>query len=197
MSIYKAIIPGEPTTKKNSQKIIKNPKTERPMIIQSDKYRLYEKVAGYYLPKLERPISEAVNVRCIFYRSTRRRFDLTNGLEAIHDILVKYGVLSDDNFDIVAGVDGSRVFIDKEHPRVEIYIDPLKDMTLKTFLYCTADIIEQYPDYSDWVRMELAQKIATRIMKAAKVTKTYDANCNAYKFEATLNIIRSDEEGPT
>lgn len=197
MSIYKAIIPGEPTTKKNSQKIINNPKTKRPMIIQSDKYRLYEKVAGYYLPKLERPISEAVNVRCIFYRSTRRRFDLTNGLEAIHDILVKYGVLSDDNFDIVAGVDGSRVYIDKERPRVEIYIEPLEDMTIKTILYCTTEIIEQYPDYSEWIRMEMAQKMATRIMKAAKVKKAYDSNHNAYKFEATMHIIPNDEEGPT
>ncbi len=52
--------------------------------------------------------------------------DKSNLEEAIHDILVKYGILSDDNRDVVASTDGSRVYYDKENPRAEIVISPLK-----------------------------------------------------------------------
>ena len=38
------------------------------------------------------------------------------------DILVDAGILEDDNSNIVAGHDGSRVLYDKENPRTEILI---------------------------------------------------------------------------
>ena len=120
--IYEAMIPLNPRSKKNSQKIIKNPRTKQLMIVQSDKYKEYEKDAGWFLRRPARPIETPVNVRCIFYRSNAIRCDLTNLLEAIDDILVKYGILADDNFKIIAGHDGSRVYIDKDHPRTEVYI---------------------------------------------------------------------------
>jgi Holliday junction resolvase RusA-like endonuclease len=56
---------------------------------------------------------------------TKRRVDLTNLLEAIDDILVKYGVLEDDNYNIIDNHDGSRVYYDKENPRTEITINLL------------------------------------------------------------------------
>ena len=52
-----------------------------------------------------------------------RRVDLANLLEATCDILTHYGVLKDDNSRIVASHDGSRVLLDREHPRAEIYIE--------------------------------------------------------------------------
>lgn len=125
MTIYQAMIPLNPKTKKNSQKIISHPKTRRPMIIQSKEYEQYERDAGWFLIKPAEPISEPVNIKCTFYRDSRRRVDLTNLLEAIDDILVKYKIIKDDNFEIIAGHDGSRVYIDKEHPRTEIAIEPM------------------------------------------------------------------------
>ena len=53
--------------------------------------------------------------------------DLTNLLEAIDDILVSYGVLSDDNFTVIVSHDGSRVYIDKENPRTEITIESIEN----------------------------------------------------------------------
>jgi Holliday junction resolvase RusA-like endonuclease len=53
---------------------------------------------------------------------TRRKVDLTNLLEAIDDVMVKAGLLADDNADIVQSHDGSRVLYDKDRPRTEIYI---------------------------------------------------------------------------
>jgi len=95
------------------------------MVIQSDRYRQYEKDSAIFLRKYSRqdPIDEPVNLKCLFYRKDRRPIDLINLLEAIQDILVKYGILKDDNSNIVASTDGSRVFYDKENPRTEIVIE--------------------------------------------------------------------------
>lgn len=121
MIIYEAMIPLNPKTKKNHQKIITI--KGRPMIVQSEAYREYEKNAGWFLKKPSKPIDYPVQVKCVFYRDSRRRCDLTNLLEAIDDILVKYKVLADDSFNIIYSHDGSRVFVDKEKPRTEITIE--------------------------------------------------------------------------
>lgn len=63
-----------------------------------------------------------VQVKCLFYRDTKRRVDLTNLLEAIDDILVKAGVLVDDNCNVLVSHDGSRVFLGSKEPRTEVYI---------------------------------------------------------------------------
>lgn len=125
MVLYNAMIPLNPKTKKNNQKIIKNPRTKALMIVQSDSYKKYEKDAGWFLRKPSKPISQPVNIKCIFYRDSARRCDLTNLLEAIDDILIKYGVIADDNFTIIHSHDGSRVYIDKTHPRTEIVIEDI------------------------------------------------------------------------
>ena len=118
--VYSAVIKTEPKTKKNSQKIIINKRTRRPMLVQSEDYLLYERQAGLFLPKLKEPINQPVNIRAHFYRRTRHRVDLTNLLEALDDILVKNKIIADDDFKIVMGHDGSRVYIDKDNPRTEV-----------------------------------------------------------------------------
>lgn len=125
--LYEAMIPLNPRTKKNTQQIVINKKTGRPFIMQNSKYKEYEQNCGYFLKKLPEPISEPVNVKCVFYRETRIRCDLTNLLEAIDDVLVTYGVLADDNFTVIVGHDGSRVYIDKKNPRTEITIETVEN----------------------------------------------------------------------
>ena len=95
------------------------------MVIPSAKYKKYEKACAEYLPQLTEPIEEEVNVCCTYYMPTRRRVDLVNLEEATLDVLVKYGVLADDNSNIVVTMDGSRVYYDKENPRTEITIMPI------------------------------------------------------------------------
>lgn len=115
-------IPLNPVTKKNHMQIVSNGK--RPFVIQSTAYREYEKNAMYFIRPLG--IDYPVNVKCLFYMKTHRRVDLVNLLEAIDDILVKAGAFKDDNCEIVAGHDGSRVYYDKERPRTEIYIEEIE-----------------------------------------------------------------------
>lgn len=129
MILYEAMIPLNPKTKKNNQKIIRNKRTGAYMIVQSDAYKDYEQQAGWFLTrKPSEPISKPVNVRCIFYRDSDRRCDLTNLLEAIDDILVHHGILSDDNFHVIYSHDGSRVFIDRDKPRTEIVIEDIQEI---------------------------------------------------------------------
>ena len=117
------VIKGNPITKKNSQRIVLV--KGRPMILPSAKFKEYEKICALFMPKVKEPITEAVNVKCLYYMETRRHVDLVNLEEATLDILVRYGVLEDDNSLIVWSMDGSRVLYDKITPRVEIEIEPI------------------------------------------------------------------------
>lgn len=113
------VIPIEPRTKKNSQQIIIA--GGRPMIIPSKSYKEFEEAALWYIEKIG--IDYPVNVKAHFYMKTKRRVDLTNLLEALDDVLVKGGMLIDDNYKIIASHDGSRVFFDKDNPRIEVEIE--------------------------------------------------------------------------
>ena len=120
---YRYVVRLTPVSKKNSQQIITNSKTGRPMVIPSKAYRDYEKNAPWFLtPKPKKPIDYPINLQCLFYMPTHRKCDLVNMLECIQDVLVKAGVLVDDNFAVVESVDGSKVLYDKNNPRTEIYI---------------------------------------------------------------------------
>ena len=121
------VIPLAPVTKKNSQTIAINRKTGKPFVLPSKKYQEYEYAAGYFLKAGTDARQYPVNVKCLFYMPTRRRVDLTNLLEAIDDILTRYGVVPDDNSDFIAGHDGSRVLYDHDNPRTEITITELKE----------------------------------------------------------------------
>lgn len=110
-----------PISKKNSQRIMVNRKTGKPFIMPSEQYKQYERDAAWFVPR-RKPIDAPVNIKCLFYMPTRRKVDLTNLLESIDDVLVKTGLLADDNSDIVQSHDGSRVLYDKFRPRTEIII---------------------------------------------------------------------------
>lgn len=121
----KYLIPVAPVSKKNSQRIVTNRITGKPFIIQSQQYEDFEATASYFLkPKPEQPIDYPVTVKCLFYMPTRRKVDTSNLVAAVHDILVKFRILADDNRDIIASTDGTRTYYDKTNPRVEIEINP-------------------------------------------------------------------------
>ncbi len=116
---------GAPIVKKNTQRSMW--RYGRPFIYYSKQYKEWAEAAGYEIMAQGRPaepIAEPVILRCLFYMPTRRRVDLSALYEGIQDVLVQSGVLADDNFNIVAGHDGSRVLIDKDNPRTEVAILP-------------------------------------------------------------------------
>lgn len=124
--IIKFTIPLQPISKKNSQQIFVNSRTGKPFIAPSKKYKEYEAAAAWFIPKRV-IINQPVNVKCLFFMKNRQKCDLTNMLEAIDDVMVKVGLLADDNYTIVQSHDGSRILHDKDNPRTEVYIEYIKD----------------------------------------------------------------------
>ena len=122
----KITIPVVPRSKKNSQQIIINPRTKRPMIIQSKLYANYERECGKFLKEYKSSIDYSINLKIEFYVPDKRKRDIANYIEAIQDILVKYEVIKDDNYNIIESLDGTRMHIDKENPRVEIEITKIE-----------------------------------------------------------------------
>jgi len=100
-------------SKKNSQQIIFNPKTHKPMIIQSKIYKQFENDCGYFLNKYKLNIDYPIGLKCTFIVPDKRKRDLTNLENAIADILVKYKVIEDDNYNIINNWDGSRIIYQK------------------------------------------------------------------------------------
>jgi len=123
MNILKIEMPLLTRSKKNSQEIIYNPRTHKPMIIQSKIYRNFERECGYFLSKYQSNINYPVGLKCTFFVPDKRKRDLTNLENAIADILVKYKVLEDDNYNIINNWDGSRIVYQKEIEKTIIEIN--------------------------------------------------------------------------
>ena len=128
--MIKFSIPVAPKTKKNGMQIIQI--KGRNILIPSKQYRQFEKECLPYLNRVKAQIGVVnypINLKCIFYTDTKRKIDLPNLLNAIDDAMVKAGLIVDDNRDIIAGHDGSRVYHDKINPRLEIEITEMNDYT--------------------------------------------------------------------
>lgn len=133
MSLLQYDLLGEPRTKKNSQQIIKV--KGRPVIIPSAAYKKYEVQCGQYLQnKPEKPIDSPCEVTCLYFLQRnkdgsipKKKPDLTNLMEATHDILVKHKILADDNSSIIFSVDGSRVYWTTSEPHTLVEIRSLDD----------------------------------------------------------------------
>lgn len=100
---------GVPRTKKNSM---------RSGFRQSKAWEIYERTAKFSaMPQL--PAGRRYNVKAIVYRNALRG-DLLNYLAGTSDIMEMRGVVHND-VEFV-GWDGSRMYLDRNNPRVEITI---------------------------------------------------------------------------
>lgn len=112
---------GQPYVKKNNQKVANV--GGRWVKYNTPKYRLWERQAHMQIMAAggpPTPIDTPVILLCNFFMQSRHRVDLSNLYEGVQDVLVKTGVLADDNHTIIVGHDGSRVRYDRQNPRVEI-----------------------------------------------------------------------------
>jgi Holliday junction resolvase RusA-like endonuclease len=83
------------------------------MIVQSKIYKQFEKDCGYFLNKYKLNIDYPIGLKCTFIVPDKRKRDLTNLENAIADILVKYKVIEDDNYNIINNWDESRIIYQK------------------------------------------------------------------------------------
>jgi len=124
--IFKKVIPLPPVTKKNSQRILINHSTGKRFIAPSKRFMDYQNNCGYFLKIPVEPIEERVNIMALYYMGTKRKVDISNLHSALHDVLVHYKIIKDDDSTIVVGTDRSRVLYDKDNPRTEIYIQKME-----------------------------------------------------------------------
>ena len=122
-------MPFKAVTKKNHSNII-TLKNGRKVLIPSKAYIAFEKEVCKFIKQkfgtAFTPIDFPINVKAIYYQDSNRRADLCNYHAALHDALVKSGLITDDNFKIITSTDGSRVKIDKAEPRIEVEITKLE-----------------------------------------------------------------------
>lgn len=126
---YLYMIPFAPVGKKNSQQILVNPKTKRPFISQSSRYKKYAKDCILSLRSQKCPdkaITYPVHIDARFFMPSKRRCDTVNLQEALWDILVDAQILADDNRDIIASAN-AMTFYDKNNPRTEVVITPYEE----------------------------------------------------------------------
>lgn len=140
------VVYGQPATKKNSAVMV----ARRATILPSKAYRAYEKTFRAAMRKMKMNLGDLphydgpVQLTAKYYLENRAHYPDLNGLlQATQDIISdeyalvtdkvtgkrrrqrsRRWILSDDR--IVKSLDGSRIAgIDKEQPRVEIFIKPL------------------------------------------------------------------------
>ena len=125
--LWRGTIPLKPKTKKNHNRIVQCNGKPRP--IPSKAFEEYQKECKWFIKSPAEPIDCKCNIKAIYYMPDRHRVDITNLHNALHDVLVHFRVIADDNCKIVVSTDGSRVKVDKGNPRTEITITKVEEIT--------------------------------------------------------------------
>lgn len=152
----KLAIPGVPIVKKNTRKTSSFRKDKQgrliplssPVSYYSKAYNEWAKVAIMRCVNLkqflvkegwELPITDKINLKCLFFFDADRVVDLSNLYEGVQDLLTGhagvyedkvpknlYQIIMDDSVRFIAGHDGSRFYLDYVNPRTEVYIEKFK-----------------------------------------------------------------------
>lgn len=118
-------ITGAVRSKKNSMRIVTNPRTGKPFPIQSKAQCTWAKSAVLQLKSQwggKEPLLVPVRMTATLY-CERRGADMLNLLAAVSDALEAAGIIANDRQ--VVSVDGSRMLKDAERPRVEVEVEAI------------------------------------------------------------------------
>lgn len=113
-------IPGRIPSKKNSRRVFNG------RLVTNEAYKAWCKKSAWLLVGVQR-LKLASSVRLVFYMPDNRRCDLTNKAESVMDLLVENCILEDDSWQVTGQIVLTAQKIDKENPRVEIYIKEKTD----------------------------------------------------------------------
>lgn len=122
----KLTITGDCPSKKNNKRIVTNKKTGKPFIISSERHNSWEENALFELKQQfdgYKVTQYPITLTAIFYNGSKRRKDLDNQISSVLDVLVKAEVLEDDNVNFIDSLQIQYGGVDKEAPRVEIFLD--------------------------------------------------------------------------
>ncbi len=119
---------GNIPSKKNSRLLFW--RNGRQYNIPSPAYTKWENTAVFYIRHIK-PVDKVNSVTLTFYAESKRRKDLTNCAEGVMDLLVKAGILQDDNWFVVPKIVLVFGGVDRQEPKVEIQITTSMETTHK------------------------------------------------------------------
>lgn len=93
--------------------------------IPSKNYQVWEKEQMKYLSSIGLPklaIDTPIEIEYLFRFPDKRATDLSNKIESVNDMLVKYWYLYDDNCTIISKFTAKFCWVDRESPRVDLII---------------------------------------------------------------------------
>lgn len=117
----KITVAGSVPPKKNSRNLfVRNGKI---INVPSPRYKEWETDALWQL-KVQKPVEAyPVALTVVFYQKDHRKRDLDNQLSSVLDTLVKAEILRSDTWQDICPITIDCQGVDKDNPRVEIYID--------------------------------------------------------------------------
>lgn len=124
MSLIVVRILGTPIVKKNGKRIVRRGKF--PKLIDGDAFQRWEAAAltqAAFIRKWDGPYP--IYAHYGIYMPDRRKFDLTNMVEGINDVMQEAGIIRDDDFkSLIPIFHGPMcgVFVDAQQPRIVVTI---------------------------------------------------------------------------
>lgn len=122
----KLIINGNTPSQKNNKQIFFNKATGRPFISSNQRVKDWHKKAYMELVEQFKDFQVTdfpIELTVVFWRDSKRNYDLDNAYSSVADALVHAGVLPDDNINYIQCVALQHGGVDKNNPRAEVYLD--------------------------------------------------------------------------
>lgn len=110
---------GRVPSKKNSKVVVCRGKF--PQVLPSKAYNEWHKYASSQLVGVEK-IPDNSKIEFVMYAPDKRVADLSNKWESVADLLVDNKIISDDNWFVLGDVHMRFGGVDKDNPRIEIYV---------------------------------------------------------------------------
>ncbi len=110
---------GRVPSKKNSKQVVCFGKT--PRVLPSKAYQEWHKDASKQISGIE-VIPNGSIIEFVMYAPDNRKADLSNKWESVADLLVDNKKIEDDNWFVMPDIRMKFGGVDKNNPRVEIYV---------------------------------------------------------------------------
>ena len=130
--LVKVVLFGNTPSKKNSKRVFSVKGRSYPVVLPSEGYARWHKRNIAHLPesvtpgngkgRISFPLPSIVRISVKFYRDSLRKWDYSNALESVQDILVDAKILADDNVKELC-IGFLTHAIDRENPRAEVFLE--------------------------------------------------------------------------
>lgn len=113
-------------SQKNGKQIYINKATNRPFITSNQRVKDWHREAYFELTKQFEGLKVTdypIELSVVFWRDSKRKYDLDNAYSSVADALTRAGVIEDDNINFISCVTLQHGGIDRENPRAEVFLN--------------------------------------------------------------------------